>query len=548
MRNNLRRVLTVILDGYGISNSTFGNAVANAHKPNFNWLVNNAAYRTLFAHGTHVGLPSNADMGNSEVGHNALGAGRIFDQGAKLVQNAIADRSLFQGLTWTSLIRQVNNAQSTLHFIGLLSDGNVHSHEQHLYSCLHEAARSGVKKIRIHVLLDGRDVGERSAEIYVDRLEKIISEIRATGVDISVASGGGRMQVTMDRYEADWAMVERGWKAHVEGDAPNHFESLSQAIKYFRCDEKLSDQNFPAFVIKKNDKPVGPICDHDAVVLFNFRGDRAIEITQAFTDPNFRKVTKLRHPNVFFAGMMQYDGDVQIPKHYLVSPPLIDEGLGVVLAQRGIRQFACSETQKFGHVTYFWNGNRSGYIDEKLETYIEIPSDNINFDAKPWMKAHEITEATLQALRAGCFDFGRINFPNGDMVGHTGNYEAAKIAIEVIDLMLGKIKSTCDETNTILIVTADHGNADEMFDAKSDDYPDWENLPLNKRPKPKTSHTLNPVPFIIYDPNVPLIGTSGRFWTSNADANLGNFANTALDLMGSPLQKDYLPSLLSRST
>ena len=232
-----------------------------------------------------MGLPGDKDIGNSEVGHNALGAGRIYSQGATLVQESFADRSLFQGKTWQKLLKSCQQ-QGCLHFIGLLSDGNVHSHENHLYGMLQEASRAGIKKIRVHVLFDGRDVDPVSAEIYAERLEKCLSGLRSAGCDARVASGGGRMTCTMDRYEADWSMVERGWKAHVMGEG-RQFSDLNAVIQTFREDTTLTDQNFPEFVIASNGKPIGTIEDGDSVIFFNFRGDRAIEISRAFEENDF---------------------------------------------------------------------------------------------------------------------------------------------------------------------------------------------------------------------------------------------------------------------
>lgn len=541
MSKTSRRVLTVIMDGVGASENTFGNAVANALKPNLLWLQKYATYRTVLAHGKSVGLPTDNDIGNSEVGHNALGAGRIFDQGAKLVQESIDTGAMFRGHCWNQIIEQVKRKNSTLHFIGLLSDGNVHSHENHLYAMLRQAKQSQVKKVRIHVLFDGRDVGEKSAEIYIGRLISVLSLLKSADFDVEVASGGGRMQITMDRYNADWDMVERGWKTHVLGEAPHKFPDLTTALHEFRNDKTLTDQYIPAFVITKDERPVGTIQDDDAVIFFNFRGDRAMELSLAFTDPKFNKFDRQRVPNVFYAGMMEYDGDLQIPPNYLVSPPAFDDTLGEHLVKLGLRQFACSETQKFGHVTYFWNGNRTGYFDKNLEEYVEVPSDKITFDLKPWMKAYEITEETLKRMHLGSFDFGRINYANGDMVGHTGNYEAAVIAVETVDLMIGRLIQAARATNTILIVTADHGNADEMFDAKAKDFPDWQNLSHECWPSPKTAHTINPVPFAIFDPE------RKHPWKLNAaveKGSLGNLANTVLMLMGLETRDIYLPSLV----
>ncbi len=403
------------------------------------------------------------------------------------------------------------------------------------------AKQDGVKRVRIHLLFDGRDVAEKSAEIYIAHLESVMASLKGPDFDVAVASGGGRMQITMDRYGADWAMVEHGWHAHVLGKALKHYSSVIEALAEFREDPSITDQYIPAFVIKENDKPVGTIENNDAVVFFNFRGDRAIEISCAFTEENFNKFERIRFPKVFFAGMMEYDGDLHIPPKYLVSPPAIEDTLGEHLTRLGKKQFACSETQKYGHVTYFWNGNRSGYFDKNLEEYIEIPSENITFDLKPWMKAYEITEETIKQMKLGTFDYARINFPNGDMVGHTGNYEAAVVALETVDLMLGRLIDAARATGTILMVTADHGNADEMFDAKAKDFPDWEKHLIERKPTPKTAHTINPVPFAIFDP----IRTTPWKLTPNLEkASLGNVANTVLTLMGLETRDIYMPSLV----
>ncbi len=542
--NSRRKLLLVVMDGVGYKDDDFGNAVNLAPRPYMKFLEKNGLFTLLKAHGTYVGLPSDADIGNSEVGHNALGAGTIFDQGAKIVQKAIETGTLFQDEPWKKLVKFLKAGSGTLHFLGMLSDGNVHSHEQHLYGMLRQSKKEGLKRVRIHVLFDGRDVGEKSAEVYVDRLEKVMAELRSPDFDIKVASGGGRMHITMDRYDADWTMVARGWKTHVLGEA-DQFQSLPAALKKFRENPDLTDQYLPAFVISENGKPVGPINDGDGVVLYNFRGDRAIEISKAFTEKDFEHFDRGRNPKVYFAGMMEYDGDKHIPEHYLVRPPSIKDTLSEYLVKNKIRQFACSETQKFGHVTYFWNGNRTGYFDEKFEEYIEIPSDeNITFNLKPWMKAYEITELVIKKIKENAFDFGRINYPNGDMVGHMGNLEAAIVAVATVDLMLGRLIHAVKETDSLLIVTADHGNSDEMFDAKAKDFPNWQTLPLDKRPKPKTAHTLSPVPFFIYDPR----GIGQRALAKQVEPKtLGNVANTVIQLLGLPFKENYLPSLLERS-
>jgi 2,3-bisphosphoglycerate-independent phosphoglycerate mutase len=531
-----RKVLVVVMDGVGKRSSNYGNAFQLAQTPQLDFLSKNGFYRELHAHGTYVGLPSNADMGNSEVGHNALGAGRVFDQGAKLVQQALDSGRLYEGQTWTEIIKRAQH--STLHFIGLLSDGNVHSHENHLYSLIRKAAQEGIRSIRLHILLDGRDVAEKSAETYIERLQKVISEVKARGVDIRTASGGGRMTTTMDRYEADWTMVERGWTVHARGKGSARFSSLSAALKFYREDTALSDQYIPPFVIDEGETYEG-MKDKDCVVFFNFRGDRAIEISRVFEEKDFTVFDRGPLPDIFYAGMMEYDGDLHIPKRYLVSPPAIDDTLGEYLVHQGLRQFACSETQKYGHVTYFWNGNRSGMFDNRLEEYLEIPSDNIPFDLKPWMKAYEITNAVIDRMMKDSFDFARINYPNGDMVGHTGNLEASIAAVGTVDLCIGRLLQAAKASNTIVVITADHGNCDEMFDTSKDGPSNWLELPFHTRPKPKTSHTLNPVPFYLFDPK-----GLDRYSMRSFDASIAHLPNTVLALLGLKERSCYLPGLL----
>ena len=537
---NSRRMLLVILDGVGLRESHFGNAVALARTPYLNYLSSLDLTTSLNAHGTYVGLPSDQDIGNSEVGHNTLGAGKVYSQGASLVKDAIESKSIFAGKNWQKIISRCLKKDSTLHFLGLLSDGNVHSHQDHLHGMLVEAHKSGVKKIRVHVLLDGRDVGEKTAEVYATALESLLAQLRKEGCDARVASGGGRMTITMDRYNADWGMVQKGWDIHVHGKGPQ-YASLTEAIADFRKDPKITDQYAPGFCIAENNAPVGPMKSGDSVILFNFRGDRAIEISQAFENKDFSQFERNIPSDLFFAGIMQYDGDLLIPKNYLVDPPKIDYTLSQSLLNYNIKQFACSETQKFGHVTYFWNGNRSGYLDKSKEEYLEIPSDNCPFHEKPWMKAYEITQATLEKLRSPSFQFSRINFANGDMVGHTGKLEAAIIAMETIDLMLGTIIEECKKTETFLVVTADHGNCDEMFDGLETQYPNWQKDYPMVQPKPKTSHTLARVPFYVYDPKGVF---NGKTLLPPGEGSLANLGNTCLDILGLPIEKSFEASLL----
>ncbi|MBW2460635.1 MAG: 2,3-bisphosphoglycerate-independent phosphoglycerate mutase [Deltaproteobacteria bacterium] len=532
-------VVWVVMDGVGNGPGDAGDAVHLARSPTLDWLGKNALTTQLVAHGKAVGLPDDGDMGNSEVGHNALGAGRVFDQGAKRVNAALASGELYEGHVWKGLTGRVRESGEPMHFIGLLSDGNVHSHIDHLFQMIRRCHAENVASVRVHVLLDGRDVPDGSATAYVGQLEGLLADLCAEGRDYRIASGGGRMKVTMDRYEAEWSMVERGWQLHVRGEGRG-FSSATQAIETFRDeDKKATDQNLPGFVVVDGEGiPVGPIRDGAAVVFFNFRGDRAIEITKAFEDETFAAFDRGPRPDVLYAGMMQYDGDLLLPKHYLVDPPAIDRTLGEFLVHNGVTQLAISETQKFGHVTYFWNGNRSGYFDEKMERYVEIKSDVLPFEERPWMKAAEITDVVVDALANGRERHIRLNYANGDMVGHTGALDAAVLAVEAVDLCLGRLVPLVRELEGALIVTADHGNADEMFlrDKKSGDaILDADGVPL-----PKTSHTLSPVPLHIYAPTAPNLALRSDV----RRPGISNLASTCLALLGLEAPEGYDASLI----
>lgn len=516
-------VVVVVMDGVGITEKTEGNAVFHAYTPFLDSLFQKYPNTLLKAHGTAVGLPSDDDMGNSEVGHNAIGSGQVYSQGAKLVTEAIRTGKMFEGKTWKDLSDNVMEHKSTLHFLGLFSDGNVHSHIDHLKAMIQKARDEGIEKVRVHILLDGRDVGETSALEYVEPFENFLAGLRSDVFDVRIASGGGRMKVTMDRYEANWGMVEIGWKTHVLGEG-RFFSSAKEAIEAFRAEQPVIDQDLPPFVIAENDVPVGTINNHDSVVFFNFRGDRAIEISRAFEDARFDKFERKRFPNVVYAGMLEYDGDLHIPKRYLVAPPEIRNTMGEYLTKTGVSQLAISETQKYGHVTYFWNGNRSGKFDDALETYIEVPSDIIPFEQRPWMKAAEITDKMIEALRTGKYRFARVNFANGDMVGHTGNFLAARIAVETVDLCLKRLLPVIDELGGMAIITADHGNADEMYELDKSGKPKKNE---NGGSKAKTSHTLNKVPLILYDNQL-----QGKYSLKDGEFGLANIAATAINLLG----------------
>lgn len=522
-------VLLVIMDGVGLGKKDDSDGFFLAKTPCLDELMKSKLYTTLKAHGKAVGMPTDEDMGNSEVGHNALGAGRVFAQGASLVNDVIKNGQIFKTEIWSQLIENAKKPNQTFHFVGLLSDGNVHSHIDHLFAILKECAREGVKRVRLHVLLDGRDVYEKSSPQYLEKTEALLKELNAKGCDYRIASGGGRMVTTMDRYNADWTIVERGWNAHVLGKGRPFLSAGEAVATFYQEDVKITDQYLPAFVITQNGKPIGTIEDGDSVVLLNFRGDRAIELSRAFEEEVFDKFDRVRRPKVLFAGMMQYDGDLQIPKHFLVNPPTIDRPMSQYVCALNVSSFAISETQKFGHVTYFWNGNNSGYVCESIEKYVEIPSDKIRFDQAPRMKADEITDTTIELLQSGKYKFGRLNYPNGDMVGHTGVVPAIIASVEAVDEGLIKILKVIRDLNGICVILADHGNADEMFTVK------------NGKRIVSTAHSLNPVPFIIVDP-----GYRGEYEIADLkERGLANVASTLINLLGYEKPADYAPSLIS---
>ena len=533
-------LLTIVMDGVGIAPDNGANAIAAAHTPTLDMLMKNYPTLAIKAHGTAVGLPGDDDMGNSEVGHNALGSGQVFAQGAKLVSQSIESGKIFASETWNTLVDGVKKNASTLHFLGLFSDGNVHSHIDHLKALISEAKNAGVKRVRVHILLDGRDVGETSALDYVLPFEAYLDSLRSADFDIAIASGGGRMQITMDRYEANWAMVEAGWKTHVLGEG-RAFASAEEAINAYRAEYKVIDQDLPPFVIAKDGKPVGTVEDGDSVIFFNFRGDRSIEISKAFeAGEDFAMFDRKRAPKVLYAGMLEYDGDLHIPSRYLVSPPEITNTMTEYLVSAGVKELAISETQKYGHVTYFWNGNKSGKFSEELETYIEIPSDVVPFEQRPWMKCAEITDKLIECLRSGEYKYLRVNFPNGDMVGHTGSFLATECSMEALDLQLARILKVVDELEGVALITADHGNADEMYEV--DKKTGAPKAGKDGSFKAKTSHTLNPVPFIVYD---NFYKDSYTVKQGRADFGLSNVAATTVNLLGFEAPEMWDESMVS---
>ena len=465
-------------------------AIAQAHTPNFDRLWSHYPHTTLRTHGPYVGLPSAKDLGGSEVGHLTMGAGKILDQGPTRINRAIKDGSFFQS---DALQRVIERGKSggTLHLLGLLSDGNIHSHIDHFIAIIRHAVEEGIERLRVHALFDGRDVGIQTAQNYVARLDELFTSIRRQGAfDYGFASGGGRERIVMDR-DRDWSKVEAGWNLLVHGSGEHRFRSMGEAIDRFRSvDPELVDQDIPGFVIvDEQDRPTGIVEDGDAVVMVNFRADRAIEITEAFELDEFDGFDRGQRPDVLYAGMMVYDEDRDLPHLQLMGPGKVENPFGRRILEMGIKQFRLTETQKYPHVTFFFNGGYRNPLDEEMEDYVLIPSDKgVSFADQPQMKAQEIAAKAVELVESGEYGFGLINFANADMVGHCGKMEPAIRAVEAVDAAVGQILEALERVGGSALVTADHGNAEEM------------RVHTDEGDEPSTKHTLDPVPCILFDP------------------------------------------------
>jgi 2,3-bisphosphoglycerate-independent phosphoglycerate mutase len=532
-------LVLVVLDGVGVGLGDEYDAVATADTPTLDRLESAGPMRTLRAHGRAVGLASDSDMGNSEVGHNTLGAGRIFDQGANQVDKAIVSGRIWEG-DWRWLTAKVLAKDSTLHLIGLLSDGGVHSSMKHLFALLERAEDDGITRVRVHVLLDGRDVPDFTALDYVAELERELGRLNDRGrLDYQVASGGGRMVTTMDRYGANWGIVAAGWRAHVLG-AARPFDSASDAISTFRSETTgVSDQDLPAFTVVHEGVPVGTVEDGDGVIVFNFRGDRAIEISEALcAGEDFSHFERERVPQIAFAAMTCYDVERGFPKHFLVHGERVEGTVSEYLAASGVAQFACAETQKFGHVTYFWNGNRAEKFNPSAETYVEIPSDQVPFQTRPAMKSAETADTVIDAVQSGKYGFIRTNFAGGDMVGHTADIPATRTALAAIDQAIGRIARATEAAHGCLVITADHGNAEDMVERDKNGKP---TVDADGHVQLKTAHSLNPVIFVVHD----YAGRKLKLRDDLPDAGLANVAATLVQLLGFEPPHEYEPTLLA---
>ena len=537
-------VVLVVMDGVGLAPSGPGNAVSEARTSFMARAVGNYLHRALDASGEAVGLTP-GQMGNSEVGHNTIGCGQIYKQSIAHIEDAFATGTIWNSVAWKEIIENLKSekeeelpvpfdtngpfghdddfgrnttfdekpVEKTLHFSGIFSDGGVHSHISHLEKLIQKAYEEGVRRMRIHAVFDGRDVPPTSEPKFIEQIEEFAKKFK--DADIKIASGGGRMTTTADRYENDWDMVKRGWDMMVNGTAEHYYYSASEAIKDLRAkNEGIQDQNLPAFVIiDENTQPVGKVEKGDSFIYFDFRADRAIEIARAFTAKEFKHFDRGDYTpdDVCFAGLTEYNTDEHIPERQLIRPVRITATLNNFLGDNDITQLAVSETVKFGHITYYFNGNSN----EKAagEEFIEIPSDTEPFETRPWMKAAEITDAVIENLHK--YRFIRVNYPNGDMVGHSADLEATKLAMEALDFQLERLAKEIDKAGGCMVVTADHGNAEEVLDEKGEQ---------------KTSHTLNKVPIFIYDNT-----DNRRYYGLNRELKnpgLSNIAATVAMLLG----------------
>ena len=529
-------IVLAVLDGVGLAADAAGNAVSKARTSFLGRAAREYPHVALNASGEYVGLMP-GQMGNSEVGHNTMGAGRIMKQDIARVEEAFSSGAVFESEAWKGAITRVLNRGEagsgvdksanpwynveidpvkTLHFAGIFSDGGVHSHISHLEQMVAKAYEQGVRRMRVHAIFDGRDVSPQSEPKYIRRFEEFTK--RFPDADIKIASGGGRQVCVADRYESDWSVVARGWDMMVNGEADYFFHSAEEGVSVLRrINPSVQDQDLPPFVVVDDEeKPVGKIEKGDALIYFDFRKDRAIEIAMAFTYWDFPYFNRGDYTpdDVYFVGMMEYNSDTHVPEHRLVEPVYAEETLHQFLGERRVSQLAISESVKYGHITYYFDGN--SYDTMEGEEFVKIESDTGAFDERPWMKSAEITDEVLK--RMDDYKFVRINYPGGDMVGHTANMEATIVAMEAIDLALARLAKRVDELGGCLVIVADHGNAEELLDANG---------------QPKTSHTTNKVPCIIYDNTE----NRGRYrLASMVEPGLSNLAATMAVLLG---QNDY---------
>lgn len=497
-------VALIILDGFAIRNETMGNAVAQAKKPNFDRYMNTYPNAQLIASGEAVGLPE-GQMGNSEVGHLNIGAGRIVYQSLTKVNISIREGEFEKNETFLDAIQHAKKNGTSLHLMGLLSDGGVHSHVHHLYALLKLAADEGVEKVYVHAFLDGRDVGPQTAKTYISEVLEKMNEI---GVG-EFASISGRYY-SMDR-DKRWERVEKAYRAMVYGEGPSYRDPLELVNDSYQ-NGIFDEFVIPSVITREDGKPVGSVQDNDAVIFYNFRPDRAIQISNTFTNKDFRSFDRgEKHPtSLHFVCLTHFSETVD--GYVAFKPTNLDNTLGEVLSQNGLKQLRIAETEKYPHVTFFMSGGREAEFPGETRILIDSPKV-ATYDLKPEMSAYEVTDALVNEIEADRFDAIILNFANPDMVGHSGMLEPTIKAVETVDECLGKIVDLIIAKGGTAIITADHGNADEVTTLEGN---------------PMTAHTTNPVPVIVTKAGLEL----------RQDGILGDLAPTMLDLLklGTPVE------------
>ncbi|SEG79666.1 2,3-bisphosphoglycerate-independent phosphoglycerate mutase [Paenibacillus sp. UNC499MF] len=473
-------VALIILDGFGLRGEVHGNAVAQAKKPNYDRYWNQFPHTTLTACGEAVGLPE-GQMGNSEVGHLNIGAGRVVYQDLTRISKSIRDGEFFDNNTLIGAVRHAKQNNKKLHLYGLLSDGGVHSHIAHLFALLELAKKEDLQEVYIHAFLDGRDVAPDSAKNYMEQLQAKIAEI---GVG-KVATVQGRYYA-MDR-DKRWERTEKSYRAMVYGDGPHYTDPVKAITESY---EKSVFDEFvmPTVITDENDKPVGLVESGDAVIFFNFRPDRAIQLSQVFTNKDFRGFDRgeLCPKDLYYVCLTLFSETVE--GYVAYKPKDLDNTLGEVLAQHNMRQLRIAETEKYPHVTFFFSGGRD--VELPGETRILIPSPKVaTYDLKPEMSAYEVAAAAVKEVNEDKQDVIILNFANPDMVGHSGMLEPTIKAVEATDECLGQVVEAILAKGGVVCITADHGNAD---------------LVLDDAERPFTAHTTNPVPFIVTSNDVTL--------------------------------------------
>mgnify|MGYP002407533749 CR=1 FL=1 len=493
-------LVLVILDGWGISSRVEGNAIAQADIANFKNFLAGYPHGVLVCSGEEVGLPE-GQMGNSEVGHLNIGSGRVVYQELTRITRSVKDGSFYKNPVLLEAVNQAKIKNRSLHLMGLLSDGGVHSHLTHLYALMELAAREGIRNVYLHTFLDGRDVPPESAGEYFNQLEEILSKY-----GYAVATVMGRYY-PMDR-DRRWDRTERAYNAMVYGEgipAAGPLEAVDLGYARGETDEFIQ----PTVITKETGGPVARVEEGDAVIFFNFRPDRARQITRAFVDREFTGFKRRDgYPGVYFTCMTMYDKTIEASVAF--RPQELHNTLGEVLSKHGIAQLRLAETEKYAHVTFFFNGGVEA--PNPGEERILVPSPKVaTYDLKPEMSANEITEKLLEQLRQDKFEVIIVNYANPDMVGHTGDMDATIAALETVDCCLGRLVRAVLEKNGTVLITADHGNADEMKDEAGHTF---------------TAHSTNPVPFILI--NRDTAGVNVR------DGSLQDIAPTILQLLGIP--------------